>query len=109
GIFKTTNATQGAGATWTRLASTQTWSSVTRFAISPNGSILLATTVSVIQRSTNGGASWTTTYPTGGDVVFHPTDSNRVVAGIDRGAIYSNNGGASWSLGTIANVSKDRS
>jgi hypothetical protein len=105
GIFKTTNATTGSGATWTQLASTASWGTVYKLAISPNG-ILLATSALGILRSTNGGLSWTTTY-TGAcfDVAFDRTQgSTRAIAGIDNGALYSTDAGSSWSQATISNA-----
>lgn len=107
GIFKTTDA----GATWTQIPSTDTpdWYFVNRLAFSPtNPSVMLAATGSGIWRSTDGGDSWTKVWSGHAyDVDFHPTDPNRVLAGVHvgAGALYSTNGGLSFSNSTgMSNV-----
>jgi hypothetical protein len=97
GIFKSTNG----GATWTQLAATANSSFyyVLRLAISPDGQVVLAGTVSGMFRSTDAGVTWTQvpTGPAAFDIDFHPTDSRRAVAG-DRngGTWFTTNGGATW-------------
>ncbi|MCB9917389.1 MAG: hypothetical protein H6832_03205 [Planctomycetes bacterium] len=98
GVFVTTDG----GTNWSRLASTvgTDWESVGRLAIDPNNSnVLLAGTNSGIQRSTDGGATWTkVASDTTLDIDWHPTDSMQVVAGTRDGyALYSTNGGVTWS------------
>ena len=117
GIFKSVDE----GATWTQLASTSTVPSpgltaadfqfVNRVAMSADGSTLLAATRTGIFRSTNGGATFTRSTMAGGggisvgngimDLDFHPADSTRAVAGLHGGtALYSADGGATWSSAT---------
>mgnify|MGYP000150351270 CR=1 FL=1 len=90
------------GATWNQLASTNTsdFLYVNRLAISANGTTLLAATRTGIFRSTNGGASWVKELSAEVlDIDFHPTDSNKAVAGGRAGnAWYTTNGGQSWTL-----------
>jgi photosystem II stability/assembly factor-like uncharacterized protein len=107
GIFKTTDG----GATWLQLPSTECgintnfcW--VTRLATSPtNSQVLLASTKTGIFRSTNGGGSWPLQPQLSGaftDVLFHPTDGNKCVAGAQFGgrAYYSVDGGQTWTAAT---------
>lgn len=105
GIYKSTDG----GLSFTLLPSTAGWDNVCRIAISPNGStILAAKRYGGIQRSTNGGASWTNPLWAQGSyyVEFDPTNSSKAIAQVidyDFGvgnwfhrALYSTNGGASW-------------
>jgi regulation of enolase protein 1 (concanavalin A-like superfamily) len=94
GIFKSVDA----GVTWTQLAETATqFSSVTHLAISPNGSTLLAATNTGLWRSTNGSPfSWINLPMTPQDVDFHPTDSNRAIAGGYGRIMFSIDCGQSW-------------
>jgi hypothetical protein len=94
GIFRTDDG----GATFTQLASTASWLSVSRIAVDPNDSqVLLAATPDGIWRTTDGGGAWTqTSTKPAMDVDFHPTDSSKAVAGTDDEALYSIDGGASW-------------
>lgn len=107
GIFKTTDG----GATWLQLPLTECgintnfcW--VTRLAISPtNSQVLLASTNTGIFRSTNGGGSWSVQPQIAGaftDVLFHPTDGNKCIAGAQFGgrAYYSADGGQTWTAAT---------
>ena len=98
GIFKSTDG----GTTWTQLPATATpaFYYVLRLAISPDGRVLLAGTVSGLYRSADGGATWSE--PAGPyavlDVDFHPSDSRRAVAGDRSGqAWYTTDGGRTWS------------
>jgi len=98
------------GVTWNLLPSTATWDNVCRIAISPANSntLLAAKRYGGIQRSTNGGQSWTNPRWAQGSyyVAFDPNDGNKAVAQIidyDWGqanwfhaALYSTDGGATW-------------
>ena len=97
GIFKTADG----GTTWTQIPSTANFnfSYVNRLAISPNGTTLLAATSTGFWRSTDSGVTWTQVISSvvGFDVTFHPTESNRAIAGAGGGqAWYSTNGGQTW-------------
>ncbi|MEW5871094.1 MAG: hypothetical protein AB1894_17600 [Chloroflexota bacterium] len=110
GVFKSTDG----GVTWTQLAATAAtdWYYVNRLAISPNGATLLAAVRSGIWRSTDGGGSWTKVsgvITDWTDIDFHPTDSNKAVAGGYNGkAYYSTNGGQTWTAGTGFTAGSDR-
>ncbi|MCG8405248.1 MAG: dockerin type I domain-containing protein [Phycisphaerales bacterium] len=108
GVFVTTDG----GSTWTQLASTANanWYYVNRLAISPvNGQILLAATNSGIWRTTDGGTTWTqrTTTPTY-DVDFDapnvPGPATVAVAGRNGSALYSTDGGVSWSVAGFVGI-----
>ncbi len=93
------------GDTWSQLPSTSgpDWYFVNRIAFDPNDvRVMLAATASGIFRSADAGASWTKTSALNAmDVDFHPSDSSRAVAGTGTGqALYSSNGGQSWSAAT---------
>ncbi|MFO0838134.1 MAG: hypothetical protein U1D55_06365 [Phycisphaerae bacterium] len=110
GVYKSTDG----GASWSRLASTAAWDNVCRIAISPtNGDVLLvAKRYGGILRSTDGGATWSTRLSAQGSyqVVFHPTDGNQAVAHVldydftvsdwYHRAVYSTDGGLSWTTVT---------
>ncbi|HEX9462932.1 MAG TPA: hypothetical protein VGB82_10070, partial [Alphaproteobacteria bacterium] len=111
GIFKSTDG----GSTWTQLAATAAsdWSrGVERMAISPDGVTVVAATKSyysdvpsALWRSTDGGATWKETLGARGVeaayVEFHPTNSSLAIASMKSGeALYSTDGGASWSIAT---------
>jgi hypothetical protein len=114
GIFKTTDG----GATWNQLASTASWFSVNRIAISPTKSniILAATRPGGIQRSTDGGATWTTVRSAQGclDIAFNPSDSTKAVADIldydmahgnwFHSALYSTDAGATWLASNLQGI-----
>jgi hypothetical protein len=97
GVFKSVDG----GVTWGQLPATAdaNWYWVNRLAISPDGNTLLAATRTGIWRSPNGGDSWTrmNTDSYVKDVDFHPTDSNKAVAGSAFcTAYYSTDGGLNW-------------
>jgi hypothetical protein len=119
GIFKTTNG----GTTWSQLLSTADWNTtgkvtVNRISIAPgNSNLLLAgTRYGGIQRSTDAGLSWTTTYWAQGCyfVAFHPTDNNKAIAHVIdydftinnwfHSALYSSDGGATWQQSNVNHV-----
>lgn len=112
GIYKSTDG----GLTFTLLPSTAGWDNVCRIAISPNGTTLLAAKrYGGIQRSTNGGATWSNPLWAQGSyyVEFDPTNSSKAIAQVidyDFGvgnwfhrALYSTNGGASWTAASGLN------
>lgn len=111
GIYKSTDG----GATFTRLASTSTWSYVNRIAVSPaNPQILLAATRSPggIYRSTNGGTSWVQVRSATAcmQVLFDPNDVNKCVADVYEGGVHrvvhSTNAGVAWSNAASGLVSQ---
>lgn len=96
GIFRSGDQ----GVTWTQLATTNNgnFNFVNRIAVSPDGATLLAATNVGIWRSTDSGANWfLRTFNQALDVDFHPTDSTRAVVGELGNAIFSTNGGQTWS------------
>lgn len=111
GVFKSIDG----GITWNQLPRTNTadptvcatagpvcpWSYVNRLTISPDGTTLVAATLTGIFRSVDGGANWTLT--TAGlrsylDADFDPTNSQRAIASGTGGfvSVFSTNGGQSW-------------
>jgi photosystem II stability/assembly factor-like uncharacterized protein len=98
GIFLTTDG----GDSWIRLDSTENdarFHYVNSLAYSPDGAVILAATNSGILRSVDGGASWSQATPgLVGNVVFHPTDPSRAIAGrLQVGEVlFSGDGGATW-------------
>jgi photosystem II stability/assembly factor-like uncharacterized protein len=101
GVFKS----EDGGTSWTQLPSTNTseWWYVNRLAIDPNAqNTLLAATSSGVWRTTNGGTDWTKTNTTlMQDIEIDPVNTNNVIAGGSAGnAIYSTDGGQSWSPAT---------
>ena len=100
GIFMTNDG----GDSWLRLASTDAdprfhW--VNSLAYSPDGATILAATNDGILRSSDGGASWDQAIGgLVGNVVFHPTDSTKAIAGRLRvgQVLFSTDGGASWQV-----------
>ena len=100
GIFVSTNG----GGSWVRMASTANdprfrW--VNSLAYSPDGAVILAATNDGIMRSANGGVTWSqASAGLVGNVVFHPTDPARAVAGrLQVGeALFSTDGGVSWAV-----------
>ncbi len=110
GIFKTIDG----GITWNQLPQTSVntpgvcggvggilcaWSYVNRLAISPDGSTILAATVSGIWWSSDGGATWN---PAGGalgsflDLDFDPTNPQNAIASGSGASVYSTDGGRNW-------------
>jgi len=117
GIFKSTDA----GTTWNQLPSTNPadvtvcggggitcpWSYVNRITISPDGTTILAATVNGIRRSTDGGATWPVPFIFGTasrwlTALFNPVNSQLAIAAGYGAAVYSTNGGATWSTATFA-------
>ena len=115
GVFKSTDG----GVTWNQLLRTRSsdpsvcgagagvncpWSYVNRLAMSPNGSTILAATISGIERSIDGGATWNPA-PTFAaniqDVDFNPADSNKAIAARPGATKYSIDGGATWISATF--------
>jgi len=113
GVFKSTDG----GVTWSRLPSTRPtdpvvcaapggacpWSYVNRLSISPDGSKLLAATVTGIQRSTDGGVTWTLGAGLVGqvlDIDFDPANNQKAIASGYSASAFSTNGGAAWTLAT---------
>lgn len=97
GIFKSTDK----GNTWSQLAATasnEDFFFVNRIIVSPdNADVVLSATNTSIQRSTDGGASWTTVYddyrriqqiiarPDNFDVLFATSNTGGVLKSIDKG------------------------
>jgi BNR/Asp-box repeat len=97
GIFMTTD-----GVSWQQLASTTgtSFRTVNRLAVSKNGKLLLAATAAGIFRSEDTArVTWTRVFNEPiADIEFHPTDSQKAVAGGLRNgqAYYSKDGGRTW-------------
>jgi hypothetical protein len=100
GIFKSTDG----GTTWSQMPATAgdiDFRYSGTLSMSADGQVLLGASSFVIARSTDGGASFTKVTPpfAAVQVLFHPTRSNQAVAaGYGGGALYSKDGGISWSL-----------
>ncbi len=106
GIYKSTDD----GETWSQLPSTADWDNVNRIAVSPDDSnvLLAAKRYGGIQRSTDGGVTWTNPQWAQGSfyVAFHPTDGSKAIAHlIDwdwdlarwyHHVVYSADGGVTW-------------
>jgi hypothetical protein len=111
GIFCTTD-----GSTWTHLASTSDprFESVNRLALDATGTVLLAGGNGGLMRSDDPSrATWATTLSSSvADVVFHPTDPTRAVAGSGAGgsgAVWSSSdAGATWVEATHATAWQGR-
>lgn len=113
GIF---NSTDG-GLTWNQLASTNPgspavcatqancpWLFVNRLAISPNGGTILAATNNNIQRSTDGGTTWTAAGGVVGtllDIDFHPTNNQQAISSGNNAGIFSTDGGTNWQFASF--------
>jgi len=100
GIFKSTDK----GVSWSSLVNTNNkydfyW--VNRLSILNDASRVLAATHTGIWISDDAGVNWTATY-TGrsNDVDVHPTDDLKAVAGSWTGALYSIDGGQTWTAAT---------
>ncbi len=111
GIYKSTDG----GASFQSLAATASWQYVNRIVVSPsNSNVLLAATRSPggIQRSTNGGASWTQVRSATSvmQVLFDPNDGNKCVADVYESSVhrvvYSTNGGQTWTNAATGLVSQ---
>jgi len=101
GIYKSIDG----GATFTKLAATATWSYTNRIAVSPTTpSLVLAATRSPggIQRSTNGGATWTQVRSATAcmQVLFDPNNAQNCIADIYESSVHrvvvSTDAGATW-------------
>src|SRR5262249_4698662 len=108
GLFKTTDG----GASWTRLASTAipAWNAISRLVIDPsNPLVMVASTISGIWRSADGGTTWSQRTTTKALVVaIDPNDPTKYVAGrADGVASWSTDGGLTWSnAATFPNVTR---
>ena len=102
------------GTTWSPIAATapssilgSVWTYVYSIATNSAG-VALAATWSGIERSTDGGNTWTSVWPVGtgttngsDDVVFDPNDANVAVADDENGSVvYSTDGGQTWRSAT---------
>lgn len=102
GIFKSVDA----GVTWFQLPSTANpdFYFVNRLAQSPtNSSLFLAATSTGIFRSLDSGGTWTKVRDGWAyDVKFHPTDGNRVAAGMhgSPSVLFSSDAGVNWTAAT---------
>jgi hypothetical protein len=121
GIFKTTDG----GATWNQMASTANWTgdgsgrvTVDRIAVSHsnNNFILASTRYGGIQRTTDGGLTWTQVRGGQGSyyVAFNPSDNTKAVAHIIdydfvvqnwfHTAVYSTDAGATWQDSNLQHI-----
>src|SRR5262249_6555765 len=108
----TTNATAGAGATWTDRSAGLPPRYITQIAVDPNNSLIAYVTFSGFSgffgdmqghvfKTTTGGASWTDisgnlpNIPVN-DVVVDPALANTLYIATDIGVFSTNNGGSSW-------------
>jgi photosystem II stability/assembly factor-like uncharacterized protein len=116
GMYKSTDG----GATWSYLGSTSGFGNVCSIAVHPTNAniVLVGTRYYGIQKTINGGSSWSNPYWAQGCyyVAFDPTNGSKAIAEIIdynfttgqwfHRAAYSTNTGASWSaaggLGTVA-------
>jgi photosystem II stability/assembly factor-like uncharacterized protein len=112
GVFKSTDG----GATWNQLPKTNPadlgicapagpacpWSYVNRLAISPDGSTILAATITGVQGSTDGGATWSpSVVGTVQDVDFDPSNSKKAIVSGTGAALFTTDGGLMWSTATF--------
>ena len=103
GIFRTVD-----GNNWKQIPSTNSrdFEVVNRLAVSPNGKIVLAATLTGMFRSNDIAKKvWSKRFAGEiSDVKFHPTDSSKAVAsGLHNGtAYYSFDGGATWKPASVA-------
>jgi len=113
GIFKSIDG----GLSWYALPSTspsvnENWRYVNRLTIKPDDPrVLLAATGGGIYRSTDSGVTWAQLSTTRTlDIRFHPTQSLRVLAGLDDGYVMtSSDGGASFARVRVPPTASDGS
>ncbi len=103
-IFKTTNA----GINWTGIATAPTGTIYDIYAWDVNN-IGIVTSSGNFQKSTDGGATWSSTISTGNTstcyrMVFANANTGYVTGSSGKFA-YSINGGSNWTLATVTNVS----
>jgi photosystem II stability/assembly factor-like uncharacterized protein len=97
-VFKSTNK----GTTWTSVSDNRLFkSSVLAIAIHPTDpNIVYASSDNDIQKTTDGGATWTTIYSysnlDANDIAISPTDPNIILLASDQGYFRSTNGGANF-------------
>ena len=101
GIFKSSDG----GKKWTQLAKTDNsnFFQVNRISISKDGKTILAATGNGIYRNSTAGTGDWNVQEFGNflDLDFHPTDSNKAIAGLRTGgAVFSDDGGTTWSPAT---------
>ena len=98
GIFKSVDG----GTTWTQLPETAAnFSMVTRLAISPNGTVVLAGTNTGIWRSTNASTfTWINTGITPQDLDVSPSDGRKAIASGYGTIAYSWDSGLTWQHST---------
>ncbi len=97
GIFRSLDK----GQSWSSLSSTQNnpnFYYVRRIAIVPGSGRILAATSTGVWTSDDSGSNWTQTRPGGiWDVELHPFNEQKLIGGTSGSAIYSTDGGLSWS------------
>lgn len=110
GIYKSVDG----GVTWSLMPSTAGWENVCRIAVQPGNSnvILVSRRPGGIYRTTDGGQTWTNVLSAQGSfqVIFNPQDPQRAVGhvidyanGWYHRAVYSTNGGQTWSIASGLN------
>jgi photosystem II stability/assembly factor-like uncharacterized protein len=107
GIFRSPDG----GASWQQMVATADWDNVCRISIAPDNSDVLLAGIRYggIRRSDDGGHSWTTPYWAQGSyyVAFDPADGQKAIAHVVdydfdlqdwfHSALYSTDGGVTWS------------
>lgn len=110
GLYKSTDG----GTSWTLInssvANSSSYAWFNRICkVDPNNANIVYCGGLYIERSTNGGTSFSTAYSTHVDqhaLCFAPSNSNYIVEGNDGGVDYSSNGGSSWSYSTSLPVTQ---